>query len=57
MTTKRIATMTYLDPPQKAALKRLSDVTRVPMQVYLREALDDLLAKYAKVLRRKEAKR
>ena len=47
----------YLDPPQKASLKRLSEVTRVPMATYLREAVDDLLTKYAKELKRKETKR
>lgn len=45
----------YLDPPQKAAVKRLSELTRVPMAIYLREAVDDLLKKYAKQL--KESKR
>ena len=43
---KRIMTPLYLDPPQKAALRKLSDRTRVPMAVYLREAVDMLLAKY-----------
>jgi hypothetical protein len=33
-------------------LKRLSEVTRVPQSVYLREALDDLLKKYATTLRK-----
>lgn len=33
-------------------LKRLSDATRVPQAVYLREALDDLLKKYAGTLRK-----
>jgi predicted DNA-binding protein len=36
----------YLDPPQKAALRKLSDRTRIPMAVYLREAVDMLIAKY-----------
>jgi hypothetical protein len=43
---KRIMTPLYLDPPQKAALRKLSDRTRVPMAVYLREGVDMLLAKY-----------
>lgn len=47
----------YLDPPQLAALKRLSEVTRVPMAAYLREAVDMMLQKYAKELKRKETER
>jgi hypothetical protein len=43
---KRILHPLHLDPPQKAALRKLSDRTRVPMAVYLREAVDMLLAKY-----------
>ena len=54
---KRIMTPMYLDPSQKEKLKRLSAVTRVPMSVYVREALDDLFVKYAKELKRKGAKR
>lgn len=37
----------YVTPEQAQALKDLSSHTRVPMQVYLREAVDDLLKKYA----------
>jgi hypothetical protein len=33
-------------------LKALSKATRVPQSVYLREALDDLLKKYAAALRK-----
>jgi len=45
---RRVMMPVYLDPAQRTALKRLSDRTRVPMQIYLREGLDDLLKKYAK---------
>jgi predicted DNA-binding protein len=48
----RVMTSLYLDPPVHRELKRLSEVTRVPVAVYLREALADLLKKYAKELRR-----
>jgi hypothetical protein len=41
----------YPEPERAATLRALSDKTRVPMQVYLREALDDLLTKYKKELR------
>jgi len=44
---RRVMMPVYLDA-QRTALKRLSDRTRVPMQIYLREGLDDLLKKYAK---------
>jgi predicted kinase len=36
----------YLRPEQHANLKRLSDETIVPMQVYLRYAVDQLLEKH-----------
>lgn len=53
---KRIMTPIYLDPPQREALKQLSERTRIPMSVYMREAIDDLLKKYEALLK-KEAKR
>ena len=43
---------TYYDPDVIEQLRRLSEVTRVPQAVYLREALEDLLKKYAQVLRK-----
>jgi len=51
---KRIMTNVYLDPPVVKELKALSERTRVPMAVYLREAIADLLKKYA-VPRKKKA--
>ncbi|MGE0466681.1 MAG: ribbon-helix-helix domain-containing protein [Steroidobacteraceae bacterium] len=36
----------YFDRPQHDALRQLSITTRVPLAVYLREAVDDLLKKY-----------
>ena len=36
----------YLEPSQAQALKRLSAETRVPQQVYMREGVDLVLAKY-----------
>ena len=44
--------LTALDIEQYEKLKRLSANTRVPMSVYLREAVDDLLKKYRKELRK-----
>ena len=40
----------YYDPGAAKQLKILSDSTRVPQAAYLREALDDLLKKYALTL-------
>jgi hypothetical protein len=42
----------YYDPGAAQRLKILSEATRVPQAVYLREALDDLLKKYAATLRK-----
>jgi predicted DNA-binding protein len=41
----------YYDPDAARRLKALIETTRVPQAVYLREALDDLLKKYASKLR------
>jgi predicted DNA-binding protein len=42
----------YYSPEAVKQLRALSDVTRVPQSAYLREALDDLLKKYAATLRK-----
>lgn len=41
----------YLDEDQLKALKALSGMTRVPMQVYLREGLNLVLAKHGMMTR------
>lgn len=47
----------YYAPDAVQRLKALSEVTRVPQSAYLREALDDLLKKYAGAIRKaKQAK-
>ena len=46
MKGNRVLASIYLDPPVADALKGLSTSTRVPQAAYLREAVDDLLAKY-----------
>ncbi len=43
---KRVFTGVYFDRAQHDALRALSDKTRVPLAVYLREAVDMLLEKY-----------
>ena len=40
------AITSYYDPDTVKLLKALSEATRIPQSVYLREALDDLLKKY-----------
>ena len=42
----------YYDPEAVEKLKALSKSTRVPQSAYLREALDDLLKKYAALSRK-----
>ena len=51
--SKKKAVPAYLEPEQAAALKRLSEKTRVPQQAYLREAVDMLLDRYKKELGRR----
>ena len=41
-------TTAALTPEQAEGLRKLSDRTRVPQQVLIREAISDLLAKYAR---------
>lgn len=48
----QVQVMGYFSPETAKQLKRLSDITRVPQAAYLREALDDLLKKYAATLRK-----
>ncbi|HMH29057.1 MAG TPA: ribbon-helix-helix domain-containing protein [Steroidobacteraceae bacterium] len=42
----------YYAPEAVHRLKALSEATRVPQSAYLREALDDLLKKYAGAIRK-----
>lgn len=42
----------YFEPSAVQQLKKLSETTRIPQAAYLREALDDLLKKYASTLRK-----
>lgn len=53
---KPIQTPMYLTAEQKAALDRLSDLTRIQRSILVREAVDDLLKKYAKTLKAGGAK-
>jgi len=46
MKGNRVLTSLYLDPSVHKALKELSETTRIPTAVYLREAIADLLKKY-----------
>lgn len=51
MTQKKVARTIYIKDEQLDALKRLSEKTKVPQSVYVREALDMLLEKYSEQLR------
>jgi predicted transcriptional regulator len=48
---KPIQTPMYLTAEQKAALDRLAELTRIQRSILVREAVDDLLKKYAKTLK------
>ena len=47
----KIARTIYINEEQLDALKRLSQKTKVPQSVYVREALDMLLDKYSEQLK------
>lgn len=48
----QIQITSYFDPEAVRRLKALSEATRVPQAAYLREALEDLLKKYAATLKK-----
>jgi len=47
----KIARTIYIKSEQLDALKKLSEKTKVPQSVYVREALDMLLEKYSEQLK------
>ncbi len=51
MSQKKVARTIYIKDEQMEALKRLSEKTKVPQSVYVREALDMLLEKYSEQLK------
>lgn len=51
MSQKKVARTIYIKDEQLEALKRLSEKTKVPQSVYVREALDMLLEKYSEQLK------
>ncbi len=51
MAQKKVARTIYINDGQMEALKRLSEKTKVPQSVYVREALDMLLEKYSEQLK------
>lgn len=53
----RVHTDLYLDPEKHEELLKLKALTRIPVAEYLREAVDDLLQKYAATLKRAGAKK
>lgn len=51
MSQTKVARTIYINSDQVEALKKLSDKTKVPQAVYVREALDMLLDKYSEQLK------
>ncbi len=51
MSKTKVARTIYLKGEQLEALKKLSEKTKVPQSVYVREALDMLLEKYSDQLK------
>ena len=51
MAQTKVARTIYIKGEQVEALKRLSEKTKVPQSVYVREALDMLLEKYSEQLK------
>ncbi len=51
MGNTKVARTIYINGDQLEALKRLSQRTKVPQSVYVREALDLLLEKYSEQLK------
>lgn len=51
MSQTKVARTIYINSDQVEALKKLSDKTKVPQAVYVREALDMLLNKYSDQLK------
>lgn len=49
---KQVQMVGYYSADTVKQLRTLSELTRVPQAAYLREALDDLLKKYAGTLRK-----
>ncbi len=47
----KVARTIYINDDQLEGLKRLSEKTKVPQSVYVREALDMLLEKYSEQLK------
>jgi hypothetical protein len=46
MATKTVPALMYLRPAQMKSLNKLRERTRIPRAVLIREAVDDLIAKY-----------
>ena len=51
MSQTKVARTIYMNGEQLDALKKLSEKTKVPQSVYVREALDMLLEKYSEQLK------
>jgi len=52
VSTRKVQSILSLEPEQAEKLQRLHENTRIPKQVLLREAVDDLFVKHKKDLRK-----
>ncbi len=50
--SRKVQAIILLEPEQAEKLQRLHENTRIPKQVLLREAVDDLFVKHKKELRK-----
>ncbi len=53
----KIKKLIMIEEAQDQALRLLNQKTRVPMNVYFREAIDDLIQKYQHILEEKSPKK
>ena len=54
---RKVLRTIFLDKEQLARLDRLSEITRVPKAVYIRDGIDIILKKYEKELKGRLKKR
>jgi len=54
---RKVKLFVMIEEAQDRALRLLHEKTRVPMAVYIREAVDDLIEKYRRILEEKSARK
>jgi len=53
----KVKLFVMIEEAQDRALRLLHEKTRVPMAVYIREAVDDLIEKYRRILEEKSERK